>query len=326
MYMKCRCLMYVWRVKLEDKSSIVVRNVMIGGFCENGMWEKSFELYCQAKDNCKLGSTTFSNVIMVSSHADNLKFGMKVHCDVMKFGFEWEPYVCTSLVTMYGRFMQVGDAKRVFDGVLDKEIILWNAMISTCIFSNYGHQALENYIEMRFSGLQSDHFTITNILSTCGTINSYDFGRKVHGEMIKRSAQSRTAVQSALLTMYAKCGYNEDAKLVFSTIKERDTAAWGSMVSGFCHNMKYEEGLNLFKAMQADGVRLDSTIVTSILSATAMLEHAELGRLIHGFAMKNGMSFDAFVGCALIDMYAKCVLPDGAESVFSKIPAKSYQK
>ncbi|KAF9591825.1 hypothetical protein IFM89_008475 [Coptis chinensis] len=326
MYMKCGCPMYAWRVfdKLEDKSSIVVRNVMIGGFCENGMWKKSFELYCQAKkDNCKLGSATFSNVIMVSSHADNLKFGMKVHCDVMKFGFEWEPYVCTSLVTMYGRFMQVGDVKRAFDGVLDKEIVLWNAIISACIFSNYGHQALANCVEMRFSGLQSDLFTITNILSACGTINSYDFGRRVHGEMIKRLAQSSTVVQSALLTMYAKCGYNEDAKLVFSTIKERDIAAWGSMVSGFCHNMKYEEDLNLFKAMQADGVRLDSTIVTSILSVIVALEHAELGRLIHGFAMRNGMSFDAFVGCALIDMYAKCALPDGAESVFSEMPEKN---
>ncbi|KAF9603474.1 hypothetical protein IFM89_036747 [Coptis chinensis] len=105
--------MYAWRVfdKLEDKSSIVVRNVMIGGFCEDGMWEKSFELYCQAKkDNCKLGSATFSNVIMVSSHADNLKFGMKVHCNVMKFGFEWEPYVCTSLVTMYGSLVYVWNA------------------------------------------------------------------------------------------------------------------------------------------------------------------------------------------------------------------------
>ncbi|PIA59659.1 hypothetical protein AQUCO_00400510v1, partial [Aquilegia coerulea] len=293
MYMKCGRPIDAWKVydKLEDKSNVVVRNVMIGGFCENGMWEKSFEFYAQTKkENCKLGSAMLSNVLMVCSHTGSLNFGMEVHCDVMKCGLEWEPYVCTSLLTMYGRFKLVEEAMRVFSCIREKGIELWNALISAYIGSDYVHEAFEHYDEMKSTGCQSDSFTITNILSACSISLSIDFGRRIHGEVIKRPMQSSTAVQSALLTMYAKCGYIEDANLVFSAINERDTVAWGSMISGFFQNKKYEEGLSLFKAMEADG---------------------------------NGTYLDVFVGSVLIDMYAKCGLPNEAGTVFWEMPRKN---
>ncbi|KAF5175598.1 Pentatricopeptide repeat-containing protein, partial [Thalictrum thalictroides] len=326
MYMKCGQPIDAWRVydKLEDKSNVVVRNVMIGGFCKNGMWEKSFEFYAQTKkEGCKFGSAMLSNILMVCSQTGNLNFGMEVHCDVMKCGLEWEPYVCTSLLTMYGRFKLVEEATRVFGGIRDKGIELWNALISAFIGSGCVHEAFKHYDEMRSTGCQSDSFTVTTILSACGIGLFIDFGRRIHGEVIKRPTQNNTAVQSALLTMYAKCGYIEDAILVFSAINERDAVAWGSMISGFFQNKKYEEGLRLLKAMEADGVRSDSTVMASLIGATAALECGELGRVIHGFVIKNGTSLDVFVGSALIDMYAKCVLPDEAETVFWEMPRKN---
>ncbi|KAL5720823.1 hypothetical protein ACHQM5_013454 [Ranunculus cassubicifolius] len=325
MYMKCGRPMDGLRVfdKLEDKSNVVVRNAVIGGFCENGMWEKSFEFYLQTKVDYNLGSAMFSNVLTACSYMNSLQLGMEVHCDILKFGFEWEPYVCTSLVTMYGRFMQVEDAKEVFDGIQDKGIELWNAMISAYIVSDFVQEAFEHYEEMRLSGLQSDSFTITNVLSGCSTTESYDFGRRVHGEMIRRPVQSSTAVQSALLTMYARCGYIEDANLVFSTIKERDTVAWGSMISGLFQNKRYVDGLKLFKDMTNEGVPSDSPILASLAGASAALEYAELGTAVHGLVIKNGTSLDLFVSCTLIDMYAKCGLPDSAEIVFCEMPHRN---
>lgn len=50
-----------------------------------------------------------------SQGEDDASFGNQVHWDVIKLGFERDPYVCTSLLTMYAKSKLVEDAKKVFD-------------------------------------------------------------------------------------------------------------------------------------------------------------------------------------------------------------------
>ncbi|KAF8397044.1 hypothetical protein HHK36_018682 [Tetracentron sinense] len=326
MYAKCSRTIEAWKVfeKLGDKSNAVAWNAMIGGFCENELWEKSLELFAFMKhENCKLGSATFSSVLTACACGEDVISGKVVHCDVLKMGFEWDPYVCTSLLTMYAKCRLVEDARQLFDQIPDKEIELWNSMISAYVGNGCAHEALDVYYRMRLFGFPSDCFTMSNILSVCSMAGSHDFGRAVHGELVKRPVQGNTAVQSALLTMYVKCGSVEDANLVFGAINERDVVAWGSMISGFCQNKKFEEALILFRAMESEGVKPDSTIMASVISACVGLENLELGCRVHGFVIKSGMGSDVFVGSALTDMYAKCGMPEMAGSVFSGMPYKN---
>ncbi|KAL5974802.1 hypothetical protein ACLOJK_031473 [Asimina triloba] len=152
---------------------------------------------------------------------------------------------------------------------------------------------------------------------------AFDLGRTIHGELIKRPIQGNMAVQTALLTMYAKCGSIEAAKSVFNIIEERDVIAWGSMIAGLCQNGKFVEALNLFQAMQVEQVMLDSTIMVSIINACNGTENVELGFQIHGHAIKKAGGLDVYVSCALIDMYAHCGLSGLAGSVFSSMTCKN---
>ncbi|KAJ0045793.1 hypothetical protein Pint_06679 [Pistacia integerrima] len=220
MYLTWGQLKYGWRVfvMLSNKSSVVVWNVMIGGFCEKGLWECSLELYSLGKNE-------------------------DVHCDVIKMGFQSDPYVYTSLLTMYGKCKIIEAAEEIFHLIQGKEIEVWNAMISAYTNNGYAYDALEVYKQMTLNAIPSDSFTILNILSSSGTIGLHDFGSY------------------------------PDAKLVFSTMKERDVVAFSSMISGLCHNR---------------------------------LENVDLGRQIHGFVIKCGFQLDFFVASSLIDMYSKC--------------------
>ncbi|OVA17300.1 Pentatricopeptide repeat [Macleaya cordata] len=326
MYVNCGRSMEACKVfdRLEDKSNTVTWNAIISGFHRNGLWERSLEFFVIMKSqSCKLESSTFSSVLTACSDGDDVVFGREVHCDLIKLGFERDPYVSTSLLTLYSKYRLVEDAKTVFDQIPDKEIELWNAMISAYIGNGYVHEALNVYDQMRLSGSKSDSYTLSNILSGCSMVLLYDFGRIVHGELIKRPVQNNTSVQSSLLTMYSKCGTIQDANLVFSTMKEKDVVTWSSMISGFCQNRKFEEALRLFKEIKAEGVESDSTVMASVVGAFAGLHDVELGCGIHGFVIKNGMGSDVFVGSALIDMYAKFGLPEMAGSVFSAMPQRN---
>ncbi|KAL5733051.1 hypothetical protein ACOSP7_032388 [Xanthoceras sorbifolium] len=326
MYLSCGMLTNAWYVfdKLGDRSGVVVWNVMIGGFCEKGLWECSLELHSFAKnEGVKFLSASFSTVLSACGSSEDVSFGMQVHCDVIKMGFQSNPYVYTSLLTMYAKCKLVEDAEGIFYQILDKETEVWNAMISAYVNNGRAYDALELYNSMRVNAILSDVFTILNIFSSSSMVGLYDFGRSVHAELIKRPIQNNIAIQSTLLTMYSKCGSSADANLVFSTMEERDVVAFGSMISGFCHNSKFEEALNFFRDMEAHGVKPDSDIMVSVISACSGLENVDLGCEIHGFVVKSGFQLDLFVASSLIDMYSKCGFLDSAEKIFSGMPHKS---
>ncbi|KAI3897546.1 hypothetical protein MKW92_004912 [Papaver armeniacum] len=184
-------------------------------------------------------------------------------------------------------------------------------MISAYVCNGYVYKALDVYLRMRLSGLKCDSFTLTNVLSGCSLVLRHDIGRIVHEDLIKRPLQNDTAVQSSLLTMYAKCGTIEDANLVFCSIQEKDVITWGSMASGFCHNKKFVEALSL---LDHHGKRSH---------ACAGLLYVNFGCRIHGYITKNGTGCDVFVGSSLVDMYGKFGLPEMAGSLFTDMPERN---
>lgn len=325
MYSSCSRPMEAWTVfcKIENTGAIVAWNVMIRGFVENGMWEKSLELYSLAKnESCKLVSASFTGAFTACSFGQVPNFGRQIHGDVIKMNFQDDPYVCTSLLIMYAKSGSVEDAERVFYQVSRKEVEQWNAMISAYVGNGRAHEALGLFNMMKSGKIPVDSFTVSSLLSGCSIVGSYNIGRSVHAEVIKRWMQYNVAIQSALLTMYCKCGSTEDADSVFQTMKERDIVAWGSMISGFCQARRFKDALDLFRAM-GEGVKPDSDIMAIMVCVSLGLEKVELGHLIHGLAIKHGLELDVFVACSLVDMYSKFGFPESAEMVFYSMPNKN---
>nr|XP_016507518.1 PREDICTED: pentatricopeptide repeat-containing protein At2g40720-like [Nicotiana tabacum] len=326
MYSNCGRPRDAWCVfeSVEDKDNIVMWNALIGGLCENGLWGKSLELYTLAKNRgCKLMSTTYSSTLKACSEGEDIDFGRQVHSDVVKMGFEDDPYVCTSVLSMYARVGMLEDADKAFDSVLNKEVEVWNSMISAYVGNVRGDDALRVYNEMRSRGIPSDSFTLSNILISCSTNESYDLGRAIHGELIKKPIQNNIALQSALVTMYSKCGMLNDALEVFSRMEEKDVVAWGSMISGLCQNKKFKEALEIYKQMETDNVNPDADIMAMMINASAGLESLQLGCSIHGITVKIGVELDCSVSSSLVDMYSNCGQPEIAGKVFTGVPNKS---
>ncbi|XP_026661131.2 pentatricopeptide repeat-containing protein At2g40720 isoform X1 [Phoenix dactylifera] len=326
MYAECGEVTGAYRVfrGMVDKKDASLWNAMIGGFCHNGLWEEGLELFVLMKNwGLELQSTTFSSTLTACSTGEVVAFGEGVHCCLIKLGFELDPYVCTCLLGMYGRCGLLDEARRVLESARSKGTELWNSMISAYVNSSYALDALNVYKQMRLSDIRSDCITISNVLSSCSIVSLLDFGKGVHGELIKRPERNNMMVRGSLINMYMKCGSTEDAGLLFNLGKDWDVIVWGSMIAGYCQNKKYDRALNLFNKLRVKGLDPDSAIIASVASACAGLGFLVLGYQIHGFAIKSGTSFDVFVASALIDMYAKCGLPQLAGIIFSGLPCKN---
>ncbi|KAK9742652.1 hypothetical protein RND81_03G188600 [Saponaria officinalis] len=62
--------------------------------------------------------------------------------------------------------------------------------------------------------------------------------------------------------------------------------------------------------------------LVNVLPCCGSLGSVQWGRQVHGFAMRNGLFDDVYVGNALVDMYAKCGIIEVASKVFKCIQAK----
>ncbi|ESQ52791.1 hypothetical protein EUTSA_v10017587mg [Eutrema salsugineum] len=324
MYFKFGLATDAWRVfvEIEDKSNVVLWNVMIIGFVDSGISESSLELYMLAKNySVKLVSTSFTGTLGACGRSENFGFGRQIHCDVVKMGLDSDPYVCTSLLSMYSKCGMVGEAETVFSCVIDKRLEIWNAMVAAYADNGYGHYALDLFSLMRENCVLSDSFTLSNVIACCSMLGLYDYGKSVHAELFKRPIQSTSAIESALLTLYSKFGCDTDAYLVFKSMEQKDMIAWGSLISGLCKNGKFKEALKVFESMKNDddSLKPDSDIMTSVINACAGLEALDFGLQVHGGMTKTGLVLNVFVGSSLIDLYSKCGLPEMALKVFTSM-------
>lgn len=318
--------MDAWNVfnKLENKSNTAVWNAMINGFCENGSWINALKLYPVAKnEGLELGSTTYSSVLTACSQGEAMDFGCQLHCDVVKTGFENNPYASSSLLTFYAKCGFIGEAERIFHLARNREVGLWNSMISAYV--NYGcfNDAVDIYTEMKSRQVKPDSFTISNALIACSMIRCFYLGTMIHADLIKRPTKDSVPVQSALLTMYSKLGNLEDSGKIFGEMKEKDVVSWGSMISGSCENRKFKEALHLYKTMESDCVKCDANIIASAVIACVGDGDVKLGVCIHGLAIKRGLDFDPFTGSTLIEFYSKNGQPAMAEKAFASVLRKN---
>nr|AYM00558.1 pentatricopeptide repeat protein [Salvia miltiorrhiza] len=319
--------MDAWNVfkKLEfDNCSIAVWNAMISGFCENGLWRNSLQLYLLAKnEGLELGSTTFTSVLTACSQGNAMEFGCQVHCDLVKTGFEHDPYASTSLLTFYSKCGVVEDAESVYHLVRERKVGIWNSMISAYVNCGCANHALDVYTEMRSKRVEPDSFTMSNVLIACGMIGSRHLGAMTHGDLIKRPMKQSLALQSALLTMYSKLGSVEESYKVFGEMKEKDVVAWGSMISGSLENRKFEEVLCFYNRMIFEGVKPDASVVASSIVACLGYDDEKLGCCLHGMSIKEGLDLDSCTGRALIEFYSKSRQPDMAKKAFCSVLVKN---
>ena len=76
--------------------------------------------------------------------------------------------------------------------------------------------------------------TFMILLPACSDMEVASVGRALHGYILKSpNIKLNSTLASALIEMYAKCGYTVDAKLVFDSDITEDTALRNAMTSDY---------------------------------------------------------------------------------------------
>lgn len=186
---------------------------------------------------------------------------------------------------------------------------MWGAKIRNYSVDTRHNEALSLFLgNLRCSlGFKPDHLVLSAILKSCAALFAINFGKALHGYVVKQGHVSCRFVSKALLNMYAKCGKLDDCKRLFGHMGYQDPVVWNIVLSGFSGSRMYSnEVMKLFCAMHLGGEAKPNPITfATVLPVSARLGDFIAGKCVHSYVIKSGFEENNLVGNALVSMYSK---------------------
>eukprot|EP00249_Psilotum_nudum_P016665 c25935_g6_i1 orf=43-2346(+) len=262
-------------------------------------------------------SIVYGRLLQACKNSRAVSEGKRVHAHIVRHGLERNTFLGNELVSMYGKCGNLDDARRVFDGMTEKNVFSWTVMIAAYANRGHGKEAFQLFCRMQKEGAVPNRITFVTILNACSNPAALADGRLIHALIAKGEFWSDVIVGTAIVNMYSKCGSLEDARKVFHQMPERDVVSWNVMITAYAQHGYCKEALRLFRHMQLEGIISDKVTFIAVLDCPINLPE---GKLIHGHIVESGFESDVVVGNATIKMYGKCGSKEDARRVFDKMP------
>lgn len=254
-------------------------------YSRHGSYEECLHSYRDMKvKGVSPDNYVFPQVLRACAQSSSLEEGIQIHKHVIVYGSELNLQVCNSLIDMYAKCGDVESARRVFDEMVEKDLLSWNSMISGYVHNGLLRLAVQLFSSVRANGCEPDIVTFNTVLDA-----------------------------------YCRMGLCEEAWKIFGQIKDPNIISWTTLISGYSRTGKHEIALRKFRTMVNMGrVFPDLGSLSSVLVSCRHLGALMSGREIHGYGtkMERGTKFYSSAGPALLTMYTKCHRIQDAKTVF----------
>ncbi|OWM79919.1 hypothetical protein CDL15_Pgr006223 [Punica granatum] len=305
--------------EMQDRN-VVSWTAMINGYIWFGLEDEALRLFlnsfgCGVRANCK----TYVCVLNICSKRTEFELGRQIHASVMKTDSR-NLIVDSALVHFYAKCGELESSFCMFDQMIDRDVVTWTTMISACAQHGHKRQALLMFLEMLRDGLLPNEYTVCSILNVSGELKALEFGRQLHGAIVKKMVKYDVFVGTSLVDMYAKCGEIIESRKVFVRMRNRNTVTWTSLIAGYARKGLGEEAIALVREMKRKNIFANNMTIVSILLACGSLRNMHLGREIHAQIVRKFMQTNIHISSTLVWLYCKCGKYSYASNVLQKMP------
>ncbi|KAF3943493.1 hypothetical protein CMV_029960 [Castanea mollissima] len=251
--------------------------VLIKCYVWNHIFEESISLYHKMLyHQVQVNGFIYPNILRACSGSGDLGIGGKVHGRVIKCGFDTDAIVETSLLSMYGEMGCLYNARKIFDVMLMKDVVLWSSIISCYVENGEACEGLDLFHRMICQGIEPDSVTMLSVAEACGDLGFLRLARLVHGQVVTRAIKSEGSLDNSLIVMYTKCGDLHSAEKIFRNVTQRHTSSWTAMITCYNQTGCFQEAIDVFLEMQESKVELNSVTMMVVICSCARLALIEL--------------------------------------------------
>ncbi|CAM8937380.1 unnamed protein product [Rhodiola kirilowii] len=334
---------------------------LLASHVNNGRHEKALSLFHEIHNSCSLNLHPFVFPMALKSCAATRRpvLGSIVHCHVIKSNIVNNTFVGCALVDMYGKCSGASVARKVFDEISERNVVVWNAMLSVYTrcervdealelfeemdiepsastfnsiiaglvgLDDGSYKAIEFYRRMDEFGLKPNLITALALLPACVGLASLDLIKEVHGYSIRNGVDPHPHLRSGLVESYGRCGGLANASRVFSCMDERDVVAWSSLISAYALHGEAKAALDIFTQMEAARVKPDWITFLAVLKACShagLADHA----LKYFLKMRDyGLEANSDHYSCLVDVLGRAGRLYDAYNVIRDMPGKPTVK
>ncbi|KAE8731014.1 Pentatricopeptide repeat-containing protein [Hibiscus syriacus] len=251
---------------------------MIDGLDYNGRTDEALIFYKKmAASGVQQSSNTLSCVLKACANVMALHLGVQSHGQIVKFGFCFDEFVCTSLLTFYAKCKQMENASKVFNEKLHDNVVIWTALVTGYGLNHKHRSALMVFRDMIQMAVLPNQSSFTSALNSCSGLEALDKGKAIHAVAVKLGLNSDIFVGNSLVVLYTVCGNINDAVAAFNNIGVKNDVSWNSIIVGSAQHGQGMLALTLFTQMIRHEVDPDEITFTGLLSAcshSGMLQKA----------------------------------------------------
>ncbi|KAL6520484.1 hypothetical protein OROHE_017072 [Orobanche hederae] len=221
-------------------------------------------LCCTGK---QVDSETYSLLLQECIFRKQYKKGRRIHWQMVVIAFIPDEYLKIKLLILYAKSGDLDAAQVLFNGLVIKNLIPWNALIAGYVQKGLEELGLSLFHKMRKYGWMPDQYTFASILKACSSLAILEQGKQAHGILIKSQINENVVVNSALIDMYFKCSSPQDGFRVFDKSLERNVVTWSSLISGYGLHGRVFDVLDCFHQMINEGFKPNQVTFVAVLSA-----------------------------------------------------------
>ncbi|XP_075484568.1 pentatricopeptide repeat-containing protein At5g13270, chloroplastic-like [Primulina tabacum] len=323
MYAKCGCLedAELGFKLMQEKNTVTWTTMMVGCTQADRQDDALIYLKRMVDQDVHLDEFVFSIALKACIVLNNRKMGEQIHTSIVKLGLENEVSAGTPLVDFYVKFGDIESATQAFEQVREPNDVSWSAILRG--YSQIGEvdKCVKVLNSLRNKGAILNEFIYTSIFQVCSALADLNLGAQAHGDAIKRGLVSNLYGETALITMYAKCGRMDDGHQVFEMMDEPDTVAWTALIAGCAYHGDALEALSLFGRMQASGVKANAVTFVAVFSACS---HAglvgEAKQYLESMSGEHGVEPTISHYDCMIDIYSRAGLLNEAIELIYTMP------
>lgn len=250
----------------------------VSALTRNDLFEEALGLFysMQIKYKLQADGFTFGTVLTACGNLGRLSQGKQVHAKVITNGFCGNVIVESSTVDMYGKCGLFDDSHRVFDRMVSKNSVSCCALLGAYCQNGDFKSVVKLF---RLMGKEADIYSFGTVLRACAGLAAVREGKEVHCQYLRKGGWRDIIVESALVCLYAKCGFIDYAYRVFMRMLVRNLITWNSMICGFAQNGRGREAISIFDEMiEENGINPDYISFIGVLFACSHTGLVDQGR------------------------------------------------
>ncbi|XP_010276285.1 PREDICTED: pentatricopeptide repeat-containing protein At3g49740 [Nelumbo nucifera] len=214
--------------------NLISWNTVMCGCLYNGLPNLGLDLFHKLQiSELKPDLYSLSIVLSICANRSILRHGKQVHAYIIRAGFGLETPLGNTLISFYAECGDLDWSAKVFSGMMERDIVSWNAMISAYAHHGEGKKAIACFKKMWESGEKLDQTTFTAVLSACSHAGLVDDGRLIFASMMDHHGISPGVDHySCIIDLLGRAGHLDEAERLINTMPfQADPKIWWAILS-----------------------------------------------------------------------------------------------